>query len=305
MNKVMNSTRPSLLVITLALIVTASPLGSALGKTSKKAKAKPSQSEALRSGPNSSLKAKPKSGSTPEENLPTEKPASKPKTKIKKKKSSGPEKESSPKTATFAPGSTPPSAKRFEPTDIMEADQREIGRNRYGIVGGYLNNDMQATFSYGGKNQTADMKGKGFGLSGYFEHQFSGPFFGRALAGIEQYQASVLQASTVCDGGKTNLCSMELVNLAMQAQAKIAVMASRVPLWVGGGLGFWVPLTKKSTVFDTSSIGPLLVYVLSAGIDIPIFGQRFPFFVDYVVLSGGATLSGDSLILRLGYSWDY
>lgn len=290
--------------LTLLIFITLGSPQSSLGKTTAKAKTKPTRSESIAETPTSASKIKvsPKAkqgvGQIQESSV----------VKTKKKTKGGSkavtEQESSPKSSSAPTDTNSPKRKNFDPSDIMETDQREMSRNRYGIVGGYLNNDMRGTFTFGGKNQTADMKGKGFGLSGYFEHQFSGPFFARALAGIEQYQASVVQATSVCDGGKTNLCSVELLNLAMQAQAKVAVVVSRVPLWIGGGLGFWVPLSKKSTVFDASSIGPMLVYVLSAGLDIPLFGQRFPFFLDYVVLSGGATVSGDSLILRIGYSWD-
>lgn len=184
-----------------------------------------------------------------------------------------------------------------------EVSQRQESRDRFGVAASILSNDMVGTYSFSNKNSTATMSGRGYGLVGYYDHFFSGPFSGRLMVGVEQFSASVNQFAQTCDGGKSTICSIDLTNLSIYTQGRVTVNPGKLPIWVGGGIGGWVPLAKKSTVFDSASIGPMLVFVLSAGIDVPLFGQEFPIFVDYVHLSGSATVTGNSLIGRIGYSW--
>ncbi|MBX9766065.1 MAG: hypothetical protein K2X47_02230, partial [Bdellovibrionales bacterium] len=230
-----------------------------------------------------------------------------PATATPKKKSTS---ASPPKSSTGSPPVLEKTAPPLNPEELSqegapqsEGSERHESRDRYGIAASILSNDMAGTYSYSSKNYTATMSGRGFGLVGFYDHFFSGPFSGRLMVGLEQFSATVNQYSLTCDGGKSTICSIDLTNLSVYAQGRVTVNPGKLPIWVAGGIGGWVPLAKKSTVFDSSSIGPLLVFVLSAGVDVPLFGQKFPIFADYVYLSGTATVAGSSLIGRIGYSW--
>jgi hypothetical protein len=231
--------------------------------------------------------------------------------KFRRKKKTGATKETagSAKPSNKTENDPTPSKATPRPEELPSENEtvssviKEPTRSRFGIAASILTNKMTANYLYAGKTYTANMSGGGYGLVGFYDRQFSGPFSGRLMVGIEQFSVTKDQYSLICDGGKSTICELNLTNLSLYGQGKITIMPRKFPVWVAGGVGGWIPISKKSTVFESSSLGPMLVFVISAGVDVPLFGQRLPVFLDYVYMSGSASVSGDSFILRVGYSW--
>jgi hypothetical protein len=196
-----------------------------------------------------------------------------------------------------------PPEKPPEVNENLIVGTHEPNKSRFGIAASMLSNTMTASYLYAAKNYTAVLSGGGYGLVGFYDHPLNGPFSGKIMVGVEQFSAAKNQYRLICDGGRSTICEINLTNLSLYGQGQMNVMSGKYPVWIAGGIGGWIPLSKSSTVFDSSAIGPTLVFIISAGVDIPLFGFEFPVFLDYVVMAGSANVSGSSYILRAGYYW--
>jgi len=193
-------------------------------------------------------------------------------------------------------------------TSTMEpvtALNRVTGGKKMGILGSYLNNTMTARYSLNSVNQTASMKGTGFGVLGYYDFPVARDFEVRGMGGVEQFTAVENKSTAVCDSGNSTTCNVNIMYLSMYGQLKYKFLRGKTNAWLGGGMGYLLAASKSSTVLDTSQISSNQVFTISAGFDMAIGKKKgiLPVSIDYSLFPSSGTVSANMLAIRIGYGW--
>lgn len=180
-------------------------------------------------------------------------------------------------------------------------NQRAHTGNSYGIVGGYLMNNM--TINASGLNTT--MSGSGFGALGYFDYALSSSFVGRAMVGMEQYAVAGSNTAT-SPVNCTADCDVKLTYLSMYGYARWNFLQGNYKSWLGGGVGYLYPTGKASTAFKNSSqLQANQIFVLSAGMDIRLSAKTYiPVSLEYGLFPSSPTVTANIIFLRAGYAWN-
>lgn len=175
-------------------------------------------------------------------------------------------------------------------------------RPTWGIMGGFAQDKMDASFTYSSTSYIANMKGNGFTLTGYYDHPLSPNFILRASGGLEQFIGSASMSASVCGSGTSSSCDVNVLYLSAYGQAKYNLNLSPTKYWVAGGLGYLFPMTKSSNVLDTSKLTTWAI-VPSVGVDIAMPTGILPIQLDYVLFPDSQTVKANAIVIRAGWGW--
>ncbi|WP_413287888.1 hypothetical protein [Bdellovibrio sp. HCB337] len=184
--------------------------------------------------------------------------------------------------------------------DKKLSDRSHSG-NSYGVVGGYLMNNMNINAT----GLKTNMSGSGFGALGYYDYALSPTLVARAMVGVEQY---VVKGSNTSTSPVSCLadCNVNLNYLSMYGIGRWNFMQGQYKSWIGGGLGYLYPISKSSTAFsNASSLQANQIFIFSAGMDIRLSGQTYvPVSIEYGLFPTSSTVSANIIFLRAGYAWN-
>jgi len=181
-----------------------------------------------------------------------------------------------------------------------------------GFVGSYLNNYMKTVFTAGTpanpKSVEADMRGDGFGISGFYGTQLSELLWVNLLLGFDSYHVSTKLSEAYCAAQTSQTCYVK-VNF-FTAHSILKYIFSQTPRsrwWVGGGLGFLFAISKYSTVLDAEKIDRNGIYSASMGADYFLnSGKNFiPIEMSIALFPSSSETSARMLIVKAGYGWQY
>lgn len=194
-----------------------------------------------------------------------------------------------------------PASVETSTTDSPEVSRGVAGK-KMGILGTYANSSMNARFSTGTSNETANMTGSGFGILGYYDMPIAKKFEIRGMGGLEQFIAKQTKTDAICTNSTT--CNVNINYLSLYGILKYKFLTGKSNYWVGGGLGYLVAMSKSSTVLDTSQISTNQVFTLSLGSDIGMSGNKIlPVSIDYSLFPSSGTVTASMISLRLGWGW--
>lgn len=179
--------------------------------------------------------------------------------------------------------------------------KRKTGRT-WGVLGGFAQDKMDASFSYLTTNYTANMTGNGFALTGFYDMPMSKDFILRGSAGLEQFVGAADMGVKVCDSGTSATCNVNIMYLSFYGQAKYNIISGRAKFWVAGGLGYLFAASKSSNVLKTDGLSTYVI-VPSIGADIPMGGGFLPLAFDYIMFPDSTTVKANAMALRAGWGW--
>jgi len=186
--------------------------------------------------------------------------------------------------------------------DSDSSASRSLSKTRYGVLGSYLQNSMNASFSAGSSNYTTAMAGTGFGVLGFYDFPMNKDFEIRAAAGLEQFATAETKTIAVCTNSTS--CNVSINYLSLYGLAKYKFTRGKNQIWGGGGLGYLTAMSKSSTVLDTAQIASNQVFTLALGADIGMsHKQVLPVSLEYSLFPSSGTVSANTLAIRVGWGW--
>lgn len=190
--------------------------------------------------------------------------------------------------------------------EILTAGSKKfslIAKNSYGVLGSYFSHSMSAKFlASPGRMASSSMSGSGFGVGGFYDHSLSDKLMGRAHVSYEQFNTQGSTPHTDCDGSTT--CDVKINYLSMYGLAKYNLTSSRYRLWIGGGVGFLLAMSKSSTVLNASEISTNQVFTAALGTDVYWSSKNYiPVSLEYNLFPASSTVTASSIALRAGWAW--
>lgn len=166
-----------------------------------------------------------------------------------------------------------------------------------GYYGGLSYNQMNVSLT---SATTLKLTGTSFNLGAFYERAMNRQVQVLARAGYEGLKASGSLNSTACEG--SNNCEVDIGYLNADAIVKYTWNRGSKDFWAGGGLGFLLPLLKKSNVIDTSKMTISEKLIIAGGMTWPLDAKTFvPIQLEYSIQPSNNVVSAQQLILRAGY----
>lgn len=191
--------------------------------------------------------------------------------------------------------------------DILTASGRFplVPKNSYGVLGSYLSHSMNAKFvASPGRTASSSLSGSGFGVGGFYDHSLTDKLTGRAHASYEQFNAQGTTPLADCDGSTT--CDVKINYLSVYGLAKYQLTSSKYRMWIGGGVGFLLAMSKSSTVLNASQISTNQVFTAAFGTDVYFNSKNYiPLSLEYNLFPASSTVTASSIILRAGWAWNH
>lgn len=196
-------------------------------------------------------------------------------------------------------------------SDAAFSKARRYTGNSWGLTFGMLQTSMSVDIRGGGgstgqpaRSSPAAMSGSAFGITGYYDYAFSPAFQFRGVAGYEQLKAAGSISYADCSGGTTT-CDFNVNYLSLYGVGKFNLLKGNTRLWIGGGYGFLIAMSKSSTALNTSQISTNQLYTVSTGLDISVGRQSYiPIILEYGMFPASDTVKANVLYARVGYAWN-
>lgn len=181
-------------------------------------------------------------------------------------------------------------------------------KDSWGITGGYLMSTMDADITYRNsfdviQKTSASMSGSGFGVSGFYDYVLNSSLVGRGSAGIEQFNVAGSADSAGCQNS-TN-CDAKINYLSLYGILKWYPLQDKYRVWVGGGMGYLLALSKSSTALNESQISTNQVFTVGGGVDVQMNRKNYvPVSIEYNMFPASDTVKASMISIKAGWAWN-
>lgn len=180
-------------------------------------------------------------------------------------------------------------------------------KNSFGIMGGYLMNTMNADVSYNNNGTTtkssASMTGSGFGFGGFFDFVFSPSIAIHTVAAMEQFSAKGTVTNPACTG--TTACTADINYLSLYGMGKWYLTQGGFRFWLGGGGGYLLALSKKSTALNENQISSNSVITGAIGGDLQLSKKNYiPISLEMNMFPASETVKASQMAIKFGWAWN-
>lgn len=176
----------------------------------------------------------------------------------------------------------------------------------WGVLGGLGLDSMSVklTDANGRELETISMSGTGFSVKALVDYNFSSAFGVRLIAGMEQFSTTGTAKGAYCDGSEK--CKTNISYITLDALMRYAFVDSETKVWLGGGVGFWMPGSKSTNTLDANSIGTTSAVYGALGVDFSLGEDSFiPAQVDYALLPSSNEVAANAIAFRVGMAWRF
>lgn len=180
-------------------------------------------------------------------------------------------------------------------------------KSSYGILGGLSSNSMSANVLYTGPlgtqvRSTADMKGNGLSVGGFYDYVVSTDVIARGYVGLDQFSVKGTSNEPACQ--KSHDCNAEILYLATYGHLKWYPMKTRIRPWLGAGLGYLLAASKSSNALK--NVSSFQVMSLAGGLDIQRSRREYiPISLEYTMYPPSETVKAASISIRAGWGWNF
>lgn len=181
-------------------------------------------------------------------------------------------------------------------------------KDSWGITGGYLMSTMDADISFRNslpavQRTSASMAGSGFGVGGFYDYVLNSSLVGRGHAAIEQFNVTGSASAAGCQGS-TN-CDAKINYLSLYGLLKWYPLQDKYRIWVGGGMGYLLALSKSSTALNESQISTNQVFTLGGGVDVQMSRKNYvPVSLEYNMFPPSDTVKASMISIKAGWAWN-
>lgn len=178
--------------------------------------------------------------------------------------------------------------------------QRSHNGNSWGVLGGYLMNSMTVATT----NMKINMSGSGFGALGYYDYALSPSIVVRAMGGLETYNVTGSNTASSPSNCLTD-CNVKLTYTSLYGYGRWNFMQGKFKSWLGGGVGYLIPMSASSTVFNKNELGTNQTFMFAVGTDVQLDNKTYmPISLEYGLYPTTSTVKASIILLRLGYAWN-
>lgn len=202
-----------------------------------------------------------------------------------------------------------PSSMSADVTPSESGSYLRVLKDSWGITGGYLMSTMDADITYRDPGfgtilkTSASMAGSGFGVSGFYDYVLNSSLVGRGSAGIEQFNVSGSASSAGCQNS-TN-CDAKINYLSLYGILKWYPLQDKYRVWVGGGMGYLLALSKSSTALNESQISTNQVFTVGGGVDVQMSRKNYvPISIEYNMFPPSDTVKASMISIKAGWAWN-
>lgn len=151
---------------------------------------------------------------------------------------------------------------------------------------------------------TIAMSGMGYSFKAFGDYNFTSSIGVRLFGGMESFNVKKSESAILCDGSAE--CKTEISYLTGDAWLRYTFLQS-LRLWLGAGVGGWIPMSKTSNNLDTTTIGFSSAIYFGGGADITVGDDLFvPFQVEYIMLpSASADVTANAIAFRAGLGYSF
>ncbi|XGC82166.1 hypothetical protein ACES2L_06670 [Bdellovibrio bacteriovorus] len=208
-----------------------------------------------------------------------------------------------------------PSQMSADPADESSPEERPSRdtsfhrtlKDAFGVLGSYHLNSMDAEVSSTvlgiPVTASAAMVGNGFGLAGFYDYVFARDFIGRGIAAIEQFNVAGTANAAACEG--STACDANINYLSLYGMIKWYPVQGKYRIWLGGGMGYLLALSKSSTALDEGAISTNQVGTAAIGTDIQMDRKNYiPVSMEYSMFPPSSTVKAHMIVIRAGFAWN-
>nr|BFD62646.1 hypothetical protein BdHM001_13270 [Bdellovibrio sp. HM001] len=203
----------------------------------------------------------------------------------------------------------PASSESSGSTSGNNAGYLRVLKDSWGITGGYLMSTMDADITYRDPGfgtmlkTSASMSGSGFGVGGFYDYVLNSSLVGRGFAAIEQFNVTGSASSAGCQNS-TN-CDAKINYLSLYGLLKWYPLQDKYRIWVGGGMGYLLALSKSSTALNESQISTNQVFTLGGGVDVQMSRKNYvPVSLEYNMFPPSDTVKASMISIKAGWAWN-
>lgn len=155
------------------------------------------------------------------------------------------------------------------------------------------------SITVGYSNESVTTTGTGFSFKGAGDYHLGELLTLRALVGYESMNAKGTSTQNHCNNGSD--CSTSISYLTFDFIGKFNLLKGNFGMWLGGGVGFAVPLSKSTNILAEDSITTANVVYIGAGADIMMGANWFlPIQIDYALFMPQTEVKTNWIAIRTG-----
>lgn len=194
------------------------------------------------------------------------------------------------------------------PVSGNKSGHLRVLKDSWGVLGGYLMNTMDADITYRddfniSQSASASMTGSGFGVGSFYDYVLTSSLVGRGYAAIEQFNVTGTASSEACSGS-TN-CDAKINYLSLYGLLKWYPTMDKYRIWVGGGMGYLLALSKSSTALNESQISTNQVFTFGGGVDVQMSRKNYvPVSIEYNMFPASDTVKASMISIKAGWAWN-
>ncbi len=209
-------------------------------------------------------------------------------------------------TARAKPAAEKAKPKKEEPEDASNDDdgfKTKRKKSHIGFFGSVNQVNMSVLIANAAGNVTANLTGSSFGISGFYDREWSSFFAIRLLGGFDQINGTGhLPAETPYCSNTTD-CTFAVTYLSLYAVGRFYFQPRNNQYWAGPVFGFLTAMSKSSTVLDTAQISTNQVYGGAIGANFALSPKtQFPVSIEYGAFPSSSTVKASILTIRAGWA---
>lgn len=193
------------------------------------------------------------------------------------------------------PQSDSPTTASPHPNTPLSAAKAVIVPQAKGYYGGLSQNQMNISLT---NSTTLSLSGLSFNFGAFYERAMTQRVQVLGRVGYEGLKATGSLNSNACG----NSCDVDISYLSTDAIVKYSFYQDKKSWWLGGGLGFLLPVLKSSNVLDTGKLTISEKILLGAGLNWYRTPQSYiPVQLEYTLQPSNSIVNTSQIILRVGY----
>lgn len=202
----------------------------------------------------------------------------------------------------------PQASEETSPAPTNATGYLRVLKDSWGVLGGYMMNTMDADITYRdsfgiSQKASASMSGSGFGFGGFYDYALNNSLVGRGYAAMEQFNVTGSTTEAACNSSTT--CDAKINYLSLYGLLKWYPIQTKYRVWLGGGMGYLLALSKSSTALNESEISTNQVFTFGGGLDWQMDRKNYiPVSIEYNMFPASDTVKASMIVIKAGWAWN-
>lgn len=155
----------------------------------------------------------------------------------------------------------------------------------------------------GSPQESVAQSGVGYSLMGTLDYRWIPWISIRGMLGIEQFKVdgNATLGTTPCSN-----CKTEISYVSSMAWGRFHITQTDTTIWIGPGVGYFIPTSKDTNALDSSSIKNTFVFGVAGGVDLAINPKLYiPVHLEYVFLNDSEAVTANFYAIKTGLMFKF